>query len=203
MNTKNEPNSFQLLQNNTNGYDNGIKIDPRISQTRYLCFMFVEYKNLSAASRCWIFQAHRMLLAGEVQTIEEILTAFCEGWNTHGELLTPYFEIRENRFVILVVDETRLSASGCSIDSATRVMKELQQRFNINFFDRTQVALQINGNVVTYSLKEAKEALANGTLAAQTILYNTLVATKGELETAWLVPIEKSWLSKWLPPHLK
>ncbi|MBS1489467.1 MAG: hypothetical protein JSS93_02970 [Bacteroidetes bacterium] len=174
-------------------------MDTSIFQTHYLCFMLVDYKNLSASSRCWIFQAHRMLSADETRIIEETLTSFCEQWNAHGELLTPYFEIRENRFAILLVDETRLPASGCSIDSATRVMKELQQRLNINFFDRTQVVFRIEDKISTYSLKAAKEALANGALAPQTILYNTLVATKDELETAWLVPVEKSWLSKWLP----
>jgi hypothetical protein len=44
-----------------------------------------------------------------------------------------------NRFVIIAADEDRLAASGCSIDSSVRFIKQLGQEFNLDFFNRLMV----------------------------------------------------------------
>ncbi|MBS1487704.1 MAG: hypothetical protein JST43_08950 [Bacteroidetes bacterium] len=163
--------------------------------------MMTNYTTLADDTRVWVYQSNRQFSDAEKEQISETLTSFCHEWNAHGNPLHNYFEIRENRFIILMADESHLPASGCSIDSSTRVLKKLQQHLHLDFFDRTRIAFFMEGAVKTYSLNEIKIALGNGTVGSAAILFNTTVSTKKELEEAWKIPVEKSWLSKYLPEH--
>jgi hypothetical protein len=138
--------------------------------------MLIPINRLPLSTRAWIYQANRMLSSTEVEIIKSALTEFCQQWAAHGQPLESNFEIRENRFVILLVNEESHAASGCSIDGSVRVMKGLQQQLGIDFFDRTKIPFLVNNQT-----------------------FNTLAATKSELEQNWKMSVEKSWLIKYLP----
>lgn len=161
--------------------------------------MIIPINQLPPSTRTWIYQANRMLSSTEAEIIKSALTEFCQHWAAHGQALESNFEIRENRFVILLVNEESHAASGCSIDGSVRVMKELQQQLGIDFFDRTQVPFWIENQIQTFATTQLKSAFATGQIASQSITFNTLAATKSELEQSWKMPVEKSWLIKYLP----
>lgn len=159
--------------------------------------MLTAINDLPSSTRTWIYQVNRMLSSTEIEIIKSALTEFCQQWAAHGQPLESNFEIRENRFVILLVNEESHAASGCSIDGSVRVMKGLQQQLGIDFFDRTQIAFYNDGQITTYSLAEVKKALADGRLSNQSLTFNTLASSKAELEQ-WKILVEKSWLIKYL-----
>lgn len=78
-------------------------------------------------------------------------------------------------------------------------MKALQQRLRIDFFDRTQVPFLQNEKIETIAISKLKNAFANGSLSPQTVTFNTLAATKSEIDQHWMVTAEKTWLAKYLP----
>lgn len=161
--------------------------------------MLIPIPQLPPSARTWIYQANRALLFPEVEIIKSALTEFCQQWAAHGQPLESNFEIRENRFVILLVNEESHAASGCSIDGSVRVMKGLQQQLGIDFFDRTQVPFWIENQIQTFPTTQLKAAFATGQLTSQSITFNTLAATKSELDQSWKILAEKSWLIKYWP----
>lgn len=70
----------------------------------------------SQHSRVWIYQSDRKLTDPEVGKIQQELDDFTIGWTAHNNQLKARAEIRYNRFLILIVDESQAGASGCSID---------------------------------------------------------------------------------------
>jgi hypothetical protein len=44
------------------------------------------------------------------------------------------------QFIILMADEKATGVSGCSTDSSVRLIKDIEQRFGVNMFDRTTLA---------------------------------------------------------------
>jgi hypothetical protein len=109
-----------------------------------------------------------------------MLQVFCENWAAHGSGLQTSFRIDHHRFLILAVDEQSGGASGCSIDSSVRVVKDLGARLGIDFFNRADVAFWQEGEVKTYPLTQLKNLFANDTLNPQTQAFNTLAVTWGE-----------------------
>ncbi|MDB5156875.1 MAG: transporter ATPase [Mucilaginibacter sp.] len=147
----------------------------------------------SENSRVWIYQSDKKLADDIVQQIQQRLNSFTAEWTAHNNQLKARGEIRYNRFLILIVDETQAGASGCSIDKSVNFMKRLEQEFNINLFDRFNMAYRDAGEVLSLPRHGFEELLKQGSINTNTIVYNNLVQNLSELETKWEVPFKDSW----------
>ncbi|MDR6945052.1 ABC transporter ATPase [Mucilaginibacter pocheonensis] len=147
----------------------------------------------SQHSRVWIYQADKKLSDQEVQQIQQELDDFTISWTAHNAQLKARAEIRYNRFLILIVDESQAGASGCSIDKSVHFMKQLEQRFNISLFDRFNLAYRDGKEVRSLPRHAFEDMLKQGKINTETIVYNNMVQNVGELETKWEVPFKHSW----------
>ena len=152
--------------------------------------MYIPYDQISPDARVWIYQSNRAFSSIEKKDIENQLTNLCNNWNTHGTLLYCSFQIHD-WFICLFVDENKEIASGCSIDSSVAVIKRIADQYNLDFFDRMNIAF-LDGEITKIvPLSEFKKQLTD-----KTLVYNNLVSTKREYENKWTVPLSESWLSK-------
>ena len=147
----------------------------------------------SENSRVWIYQADRELTPAETNDIQNKLNAFAQGWTAHNNQLKAKAEVRYNRFLILVVDETQAGASGCSIDKSVHFMQQLQQQYNINLFDRFNLAYRSGNEVLSAPRAQFEELIQQGGITADTIVFNNLAKDLSELQTKWEVPFKNSW----------
>lgn len=147
----------------------------------------------STNSRVWVYQSDKKLTDVVVEQIQHRLDDFTTQWTAHNNQLKAKGEIRYNRFLILIVDETQAGASGCSIDKSVHFMQNLQPEFDINLFDRFNLAYRDAEEVLSLPRHGFEELLKNGTINTETIVYNNLVQNLSELETKWEVPFKDSW----------
>jgi hypothetical protein len=163
------------------------KLHPEVNNLIALCMQFSEN------SRVWVYQSDKKLADAEVQQIQQQLNSFTTGWTAHNNQLKAKAEIRYNRFLILVVDETQAGASGCSIDKSVNFMKQLEQQFNINLFDRFNLAYREDNEVLSLPRHGFEDLIKQGKIGKESIVYNNLVQNLNELETKWEVPFKDSW----------
>ena len=149
--------------------------------------------NISEHSRIWIYQANRVLSPAETEQIQSKLDTFTGQWLAHGHELAAHGEVRYNQFIILAVDEQQAGATGCSIDSSVRLMLELEKQFNINLFDRFQLAYRDGEQIRTCNRDEFQKLIDEGRIHGDTIVFNNLVSTRKALETNWEIPMRDSW----------
>jgi hypothetical protein len=150
--------------------------------------------NFSENSRIWIYQSNRELNAAELESINLILNNFTADWTAHNNLLKAKAEVKYNRFIILTVDESQAGTTGCSIDKSVTLMKALEQEFNINLFDRFNTAYRTSdGSITTASRAEFEVLIKQGTITAETIVFNNLVNKLGDVAIKWEVPYQQSW----------
>jgi hypothetical protein len=161
--------------------------------------MYTPVENLSPESRIWIYQTSRKLNQQEESTIAETLKSFCDQWAAHGSGLSTSFRIDHHCFVLLAVDEQAGDASGCSIDSSVRVLKELEQKLKLDFFDRSEIAFWHNDEVVKHPLSQLKNLFADGRLNHDSESFNTLAATLGDWNENPRMSVANSWLKRYLP----
>ena len=147
----------------------------------------------SENSRVWVYQSDRKLSDNEVEQLQKQLDNFATGWTAHNNQLKAKAEVRYNRFLILIVDESQAGASGCSIDKSVNFMKRIEQEFGINLFDRFNFAYRDGEKVLSAPRHEFEELLKSGKINSNTIVFNNLVATLADLETKWEVPFKSSW----------
>ncbi|GAB1445257.1 MAG: hypothetical protein KF860_05130 [Cyclobacteriaceae bacterium] len=161
--------------------------------------MFIPFNEISDQAKVWVYQMNREISAPEMEEMATAIETFCSQWQAHGEPLQTSFDIAYNHFLILAVDENASEASGCSVDGSVRVLKELGDRMEIDFFDRGQAAFLINGKIDLYSISKLKELFNAGTLNASMNTFNNLVTTKADYLQNWSVSVAESWLARYLP----
>ena len=162
--------------------------------------MNLEYKHLlpdtfSPDSRVWIYQSSRMFLLSEALEIEELLKDFVTGWSSHGARVKAYGNLFFGQFIILMADERSAGVSGCSTDSSVRFIKELGERFSVDFFNRTNLAFIVKDKIQMLPMNQLSYAVENHFIDADTLYFNNLVQNKKELEEKWIVPVRDSWLA--------
>ena len=152
-------------------------------------------KDFSPDSRVWIYQSSRLFSIAEALAVEELLNDFTSKWLSHGVPVKGAGYLFFGQFIILMADEKAIGVSGCSTDSSVRLIKEVEQKFSVNLFDRTSLAFVIKDKIELLPLSQVQYAFDNGFIKSDTLYFNNLVETKEDLENNWIVPIKNSWLS--------
>lgn len=147
----------------------------------------------SENSRVWIYQSDRELSPTEAEQIQEQLNVFTFNWTAHNNQLKARAEIRYNRFLILIVDESQAGASGCSIYKSVHFMHHLEKEFNINLFDRFNLAYREGEHILSAPRHIFEGLIKQNSINKQTIVFNNLVQNLAELQTQWEVPFKDSW----------
>ena len=147
-----------------------------------------------ADSKVWVYQANRSFSLQEALDIEEMLNDFASQWKSHGIPVKGAGYLFFGQFIILMTDETATGVSGCSTDSSVRLIKDIEQKFNVNMFDRMTLAFVVKEKIQLLPLTQLQYAADNGFIDGDTLYFNNLVQTKEELENKWIIPIKDSWL---------
>lgn len=163
--------------------------------------MNLEYKHLLPAdfnpsSRVWVYQSSSLFSLHEALAIEAMLEEFTGKWLSHGTPVKGAGYLFFGQFIVLLADETATGVSGCSTDSSVRLLKDIEQQFGVNMFDRTTIAFVIKDKIQLLPLSQLAYATENGFVDTETLYFNNLVQTKEELDINWIIPAKEGWLGK-------
>lgn len=145
-----------------------------------------------------IYPASRALSAKEVKEITEKLYDFLPTWNAHGKSLTSSFKIDHKQFIIITVDEEKVQASGCSMDSLNGLMREIDAEYNLGIFDRMKACYKENGDIKTMKLSDFRNALKNGEIAETIEVFDFSKDTYVNYLSDFLLPLKRSWAGIYL-----
>lgn len=147
-------------------------------------------------SRVWIYQSNRVFSLSEAFQVEDLINAFVSNWQSHGDPVKGYGNLFFGQFIILMADENATGVSGCSTDSSVRLIKQIEEQFKVNMFDRQTLAFVVKDAVQMLPLQQLQYALDNNFITPDTLYFNNLVLNKADLETKWMIPVKESWLAK-------
>lgn len=150
-------------------------------------------------SRVWIYQADQPFNDIDITHANEEIEDFCRQWTSHNNELRAIGGIMHDMFVVLVVDETKASTSGCSIDKSVAFVKYLEQKYKRRLLDRDQVAyLDDQEQIHTIPLNKLKDAVMEGKLNMESKVFNNLVSNRKEYIGGWVTPLGQSWIKKFV-----
>lgn len=149
--------------------------------------------NLKGNGRLWIYVAVRKLTNDEERAVKQKLEEFFASWEAHGNQLTAGFEIIKGQAIVVAVDEDAAGATGCSIDKATGILQEIDQHYQLDFFNRLILPVIHEESLQRLSLEEAKAAFKEGVIQRDTLVLNTTVNQLSDLPNL-TQPLEKNWI---------
>jgi len=160
--------------------------------------MLVDFQELPNDSRIWIYQSNRKFRPEEVEVIQSETASFLEQWTAHGAHLEAGFEIKHNRFIVIGLNQSNASASGCSIDSSVHFIQSLEKKFDLDLLDKMNVTFYTGEFIAYKPLADFKKMAKARSVSSKTIVFNNLVNTKEEFLSYWEVPAKDSWHSRFL-----
>ncbi|UCF35653.1 MAG: hypothetical protein JSU96_12535 [Acidobacteriota bacterium] len=158
------------------------------------------FPNLPDEARIWVHGFKESLSAQQAELLDRQLKMFIPNWQTHGRKVTADFLILHDRFVITAA-HCAGGISGCSIDSFFRTFKQLRDEAELDGLDGSLIyyrdkegTLQATDNLSFY------EVIDSGQITPETIVFDTLIETLGELRAGKLeVPYRSAWHSRSFP----
>lgn len=151
--------------------------------------------------RIWIYQAGRFFTDQEKSYVQDALDDFLEGWTAHGTKLAGKAEIWYDLFIVLQVDLSVANATGCSIDKSVHLLKDIEQALGIPLFNRLDVAYRDrDGSIKIADRAQFTHLVENGTITADTIVFNNMVSDADSFPQHWEIPFSESWHAKVFKP---
>lgn len=145
-------------------------------------------------SRVWIYQASRLFSISEALEIGDMMEKFVAGWNSHGAPVKGFANLLFGQFIIIIADETATGVSGCSTDSSVRMIRAIEQQFNVVMFDRQTLAFVIKDKIQLLPMNQLNYAVENNFINGDTLYFNNTILTKSALMNEWIIPVKESWL---------
>jgi hypothetical protein len=148
----------------------------------------------SPDSRVWVYVADRRLNEAESKLVQDRISQFTKQWTAHNAALQAAAEVFDRHAIILMVDETKAGASGCSIDKSVHFLEALGQDLGVDFFDRMRFGWVDDLGVMHWSrMPDFAKMVGENRISPDTPVLNTLAQTKKDLEERWQVPFMSSW----------
>lgn len=162
--------------------------------------MLSPFYDLGPTSKVWIFQGTKEFTLEQSREIKAILYDFLKEWTAHKAELHTAGDVLFQRFIVIMVDESLHSASGCSIDTMTHFIQDLEQKYANPLFDRMTIVYENDktGLLNTVHLNEVKESVSTGKITEDTFVFNNLVKSKAEFESGWKCKIKDSWHKRFI-----
>jgi hypothetical protein len=151
------------------------------------------FNNLPAHSRVWIYQSNQRIDDATVVEINKGVKAFAQSWTAHTQKVTADGAVLFNHFIVLAADEQQVQVSGCSIDSSVKFIQQIQEKYNLHFFDRLYTTYYHNNEVKGADKDTLQQLLDAGIIDANTLVFNNLIQNVEQLQTKWLIPLKDSW----------
>ena len=148
------------------------------------------------SSRVWIYQSSRLFFISEALEMEDMLNEFAANWKSHGTPVKGFANLFFGRFIVLMADETGTGVSGCSTDSSVHLIKSIEEKYNVQMFDRQSLAFVVKDKIELLPLSQLEYAVENNFITSDTLYFNNTVLSKKEMIEKWIIPVKDSWLAK-------
>ncbi len=161
--------------------------------------MLSSLSKLSNDARVWIYQSNEELSPFLYVEIKTLLRDFLEEWTAHNQALLTFGDVYHNRFIVIMVDESSVGASGCSIDKSTHFIESLETHYGISLMDRQSIAYLTDENLISVvPLNDLKQLFVEKRINEETLFFNNLVKNKEEWSNKWKTPLKDCWIKRFV-----
>lgn len=160
----------------------------------------VTFDALPTHARAWVFGAAAPVTGAAAQSLLAAVDAHLANWRAHGAPLVCAREWRDDRFLVIGVDESATGATGCSIDGLFHILREIESLVGTTLVGGGTVYWRdAAGAVVSGARPVFRAAAAGGAVVSETHVFDTTVTTVGAYRAGFEKTAADSWHGKLLP----
>ena len=154
----------------------------------------INFGDLPDDSRVWVFGASAPLDEVDAAKLLAAVDGFLLQWKAHGHPLTAARDWREERFLVVGVDQRTEGASGCSIDGLFRTLQGLEKAVGASLVGGSTVFFRDSVGLV-HGIPRADFALLSkqGAVGTATPVFDTTVTSAADYRGRFERAAGDSW----------
>lgn len=157
----------------------------------------VPFESLPDSSRIWVFGSDKPVTGPAAERLLREVDQFLDGWRAHGAPLRCSRLWRDDRFLVIGVDQSDANASGCSIDGLFRSLQALEREIGARLVGGGRVYFRDQHGVAqSVSRPEFDGLVASGTVGPNTVVFDTSITDLGEWRAKFEQPARKTWVAE-------
>jgi hypothetical protein len=147
--------------------------------------------NFPENSKLWIYGAKRPIETSEQQVLKGVFNDFVAGWESHGARLNGSIQIVDDYFVVVAAEDDG-NMCGRAQDAQVRLMKEIDEEFDLGLLDRMKLLYLSSDGIKSLSISDAKGLGLSG----DTIVFDTMVNSPEGFKNGFKKELQSSWYAK-------
>ncbi|WP_396200801.1 hypothetical protein [Gemmatimonas sp.] len=160
----------------------------------------VGFDALPDEARAWVFGAAAPVVGAAAESLLSTVDAHLADWRAHGAPLVCAREWRDDRFLVIGVDEAATGATGCSIDGLFHVLRNIEALVGTTLVGGGTVYWRdAAGAVLSGARPTFRDAAASGAVVPETHVFDTTITTVGAYRLGFEKAAADSWHGKLLP----
>lgn len=160
--------------------------------------MITDFNSIPETSKIWVFPASRKFYVQELPEIIAKIERFLTDWQNENQPISAASLIKYDRFIIITANDTEQCLSLEAQDSLATFIQSLENSYEIILMDRINVCYK-QGEFVQYkTLPEFKKMIKDKGVSQNTMMFNSMINLKEELEFGWEINIMDSWLGRFV-----
>jgi len=152
------------------------------------------FDSLPDDSRVWVFTAEQPFSEMNYRSLLPLLETFLEDWTSHRRDLNAGYSIRHARFIVIGIDESVTTPSGCSIDALFNALRTIGTAIGNPLVDTPDITWREGTDVMGADRNAFERRVSDGEIGLDTIVFDKTVSSVGELRNGgWEKPARASW----------
>lgn len=154
----------------------------------------VSFDSLPDDARLWVFASDRPLTGTAAERLLAETDRFLAQWAAHGSPLTCAREWRDDRFLVIAVDQRDAWASGCSIDGLHHALQAIERELGARLRAGGTVFYRDASGAVQSTDRPSFAALAaEGRIGPDTPVFDTSLTELGVWRERFETTAGRSW----------
>ena len=160
--------------------------------------MIIDFNSIPETAKIWVFPANRKFYAQELPEITAKIEQFLTDWENENQLISAAYVIKYDRFIIVTANDSEQSLSLESQDQLANFIQSLESSYGLILMDRINVCYK-QGEFVQYkTLPDFKKMIKDKSVSQNTMVFNSMINLKEELEFGFEINIMDSWLGRFV-----
>jgi hypothetical protein len=154
----------------------------------------VPFSEMPDDARVWAFGAAAPVDTIDAAKLLAMVDSYLLQWQAHGHPLTCSRDWRDERFLVVAVDQRTEGASGCSIDGLFRALRGHEAAVGTSIVGGGLVFFRDGLGLVHALARDEFEGLASlGEVTAATRVFDMTVTTAGDYRARFETEAGQSW----------
>lgn len=153
---------------------------------------------MPAHARVWIYKSAAPFTGEQAAALQREGEAFTGSWASHGEAVASAFGAVDQHFVVIAADLRNMTICGGAIDGSVQFIQKMEARLGLKLTDRMVVLYERDGAIKSCRVPEVEALIKQGELAADTVVFDDLVATKADLDSRFRTALRNTWMARYL-----